>query len=125
VPASPSSADKPETAAPPPISPQAHSAPAGSSSSPTDPADKDDPRRDLHLFSQRFFQKTTSKLFSCPTPARRRCLKTAAENSAEKRNESRDEENEENKKRRTHTTAGHKLKRYFAPARRSAHVKFQ
>jgi hypothetical protein len=49
----------------------------------------------------------------------------AAENSAEKKNESREEDNEENKKRRTRTTAGHKLKRYFAPARRSAPVEFQ
>ncbi|HMB84430.1 MAG TPA: hypothetical protein VKI40_10325, partial [Terriglobales bacterium] len=40
------------------------------------------------------------------------------------KNES-EEDNEENKTRRTQTTAGHKLTRYFAPARRSAPVESQ
>jgi hypothetical protein len=48
-----------------------------------------------------------------------------ARKPAEKKNGSPTENNEDNEKRRTHTTAGHKLKRQLAPARRSAPLEFQ
>jgi hypothetical protein len=46
-------------------------------------------------------------------------------NSAEKKNESGVEDKEENKTGRSQVTAGHNLKRYKAPARRSAQVESQ
>jgi hypothetical protein len=54
--------------------------------------------------------------------AARLLTERAARKSAEKNNKN---EREEDKMRRTHTTAGHKLKRYLAPAQRSAWVEFQ
>src|SRR6266481_9347034 len=67
-PASPSSANKPEIAAPPQILPEAKFARAGSSSTPIDPADTDDPRR---------AREEKSESFCCQIPDRRPYQRTS------------------------------------------------
>jgi hypothetical protein len=58
-------------------------------------------------------------------PVRLLTESAAQESAAELKNETPERNNEDNQERKTQTTAGHKLKRHFAPARRSAHLEFQ
>ncbi|MGB7330719.1 MAG: hypothetical protein WBD25_04980, partial [Terriglobales bacterium] len=51
--------------------------------------------------------------------------KSGAQQSAEEKNENQKEHNKENRKRRTPAAASHNLKRYLAPAGRSAQVESQ
>jgi hypothetical protein len=87
-PASPSSAGKPETEALPPISPEAHSALARSSSTPIDPADTDDRRRDEALvFLSDSCAKALPKKSLLKTPPRK--TKTAKKTAKKMKREQR------------------------------------
>jgi hypothetical protein len=100
APASPSSADKPETAALPPIPHEAECAL-------------------VRTIPAAFFSRGVI-CFLARLLTKRAAQELATEDPSEKKNEIREEDNEENETRRTQTTAGHEPKRYLAPARRSA-----